>query len=104
MIRMVAAIIQSSVPQSSIVARYGGEEFGVLLHSTDARNFLSIFEKLRKRIESQYIVFNNQKIPITVSVGVSENLGNTLEEMLNNADKLLYEAKEKGRNLVMLAA
>jgi diguanylate cyclase (GGDEF)-like protein len=103
-IRMVASTIQSSVPQSSVVARYGGEEFCVLLHSTAARNFSPIFEKLRKRIESQQVEYNNKKIPLTVSVGVSEKLGNSLEDMLNNADKLLYRAKESGRNRVVLAA
>lgn len=103
-IRLVASTIQSSVPQSSIVARYGGEEFSVLLHSKDERSFAPIFEKLRKRIESQQVEYKNKKTPITVSVGVSEKLGNSLEEMLNNADKLLYKAKKNGRNLVVLAA
>ncbi len=97
-------VFLASAPESSIVARYGGEEFCILLHSANTINFSPYFEDLRKKIECLQVEHEGKRIPITVSVGVSDKTGNSLEEILDNADKLLYEAKERGRNRVVLAA
>ncbi|NKB38682.1 MAG: diguanylate cyclase [Gammaproteobacteria bacterium] len=103
-IRLVADVIQSSLPGASLSARYGGEEFCVLLFDSNEAESLAIFENLRQEIESQSQKLKDIDVPITISVGVSEVLGNSLEELIHNADELLYSAKKSGRNQVTLAA
>lgn len=85
------------------VARYGGEEFAAVLPKTDAHGVKIIAEKIRSDIESLGIPHSASKICncVTVSVGAATMLAQkngSVATLIEAADRMLYEAKEGGRN------
>jgi len=97
----LASIIQAFVGKSGIAARFGGEEFCVLIEDSPDFDPAGFFEDIRGRIESSEI---DPSGPVfcTVSIGVEKGSDN-LERMISNADRLLYMAKEQGRNRVLVS-
>jgi diguanylate cyclase (GGDEF)-like protein/PAS domain S-box-containing protein len=96
--------INANLRQIDLAARYGGEEFVILLPETDLSAAKVTAERLRKSIDDMRVPFNGDSISITVSVGVSGYMGQTeidVSKLLDQADKALYTAKEKGRNTVI---
>lgn len=103
-IKEMASILDSSFRESDIVARFGGEEFCILLVDCQKSNLFEIFDTLRARVERNKIRvdFKNLEINYTISIGVSAIKRTEIEEMISDADRLLYEAKNSGRNRVVL--
>lgn len=99
----VAKTLSQSVEENSLVSRWGGEEFAILLFDND-----DTFEKgeyLRKEIENKVFCVNDEQIKITISIGVATAQKNTVPnyfDLLGVADKMLYKAKNEGRNKVVL--
>jgi diguanylate cyclase (GGDEF)-like protein len=89
------------------VGRYGGEEFIVVLPETNQAGAMILAERFRQAIEKCEIRFDDCTIPATTSIGVTgfspqEGKNSVRPEMLlNQADMLLYRAKEAGRNRVI---
>ncbi|MFO7818653.1 MAG: diguanylate cyclase [Halanaerobacter sp.] len=87
-----------------LVARYGGEEFVVVLPQTDLSGTKMIAEKIRQEIVNLKIPHHESKVSdyVTVSLGVAvaqpNSKENRVKKLIEVADNLLYEAKEKGRN------
>lgn len=99
----VAEICQSQLEKDMIFARYGGEEFVLGLKGRSAFDGERIANQLRKKVESHPLHAPEGNISVTISSGVAETTekGNeTLYQLLNKADKALYNAKEAGRNQV----
>ncbi|MFA6136845.1 MAG: diguanylate cyclase [Sulfurimonas sp.] len=95
----LSEILRTSVNQKDIVARFGGEEFCLLLKDISAHNALIAFERLRANIERNVMFSDNkEEIRFTISIGVSISHEDTFEEDINQADLLLYNAKQSGRN------
>lgn len=100
-LRMVAKVLSANVSEGEVF-RWGGEEFVVLLPGDTENQAKAFAENLRKEIEESIFSFEEEKIRITMSFGVSEcNAENTLEENMEVADARLYEAKSTGRNRVV---
>ena len=99
-LKNVANIMQGRFRASDIVARIGGEEFCVLACNMGTENVQGIFEQLRKKVEESEIISGKNIIKVTISTGICGNSMNTLDDMVKYADKLLYKAKEGGRNRV----
>ena len=96
---------EDAVRASDVVARIGGEEFVVILPQTNAKNAYQFAERLRDKIQQLEVIVDNNKIDLTVSIGVSQWQKDTFssaEEFIDNADKLLYQAKGNGRNRVVI--
>jgi diguanylate cyclase (GGDEF)-like protein len=95
----VSGVIQSLLRKSDVICRYGGEEFCVILPHTSVAAGAKVAERFRQKVEARKYA----GIPATISLGVSSlHLGATdVNELINQADKALYEAKEKGRNRVV---
>lgn len=95
----LALMVKSSVRKLDTIARIGGEEFAIIAPETDREEAMILAEKLRQKIEKHPFP-SVQKI--TVSLGVTTfRKGYTVEDMIGQADKALYRAKEKGRNNVV---
>ena len=105
---LVAAskIMMDNSRKNDEVGRYGGEEFAILLPGTSMKKAAYIAESLRKKLESTVVNVDGQTIKVTASFGVacypSQDI-QTMSDLLKTADKALYEAKETGRNKVVIA-
>jgi len=104
-IQAVAACLGSTMRLTDIVGRYGGEEFCLVFPRTTLAEAADMAERLRIRIatEAGARVRTSIRLALTVSCGVSSTkLGAyTALELVDQADKALYAAKESGRNCVM---
>lgn len=94
----IAQLLQSSLRETDVVARYGGEEFLLLVH-TGEKEALQLAEGIRRQVEVTPVSAN---LTITISIGVSQvqEGDSDATDALRRADKLLYQAKEEGRNCV----
>lgn len=104
-LKEVAYIIYDTFRKTDIVFRYGGEEFVALLTETSIEKSEIPLERLRTRVENYAFQFKNNNIKVTVSIGVAsvnEKI-NSAGELLDNADKALYNAKNGGRNRLVLS-
>lgn len=84
----------------SLVARIGGEEFCIIMTDTDNELASHRLNKFREKLAAAPITANGHEIWITASFGVTNFIDDSLDLQLNRADKLLYEAKNDGRNRV----
>jgi diguanylate cyclase (GGDEF)-like protein len=98
----VAKTLQASFRAADIVARIGGDEFIVMTSNMDKAQCRGQFEKILKKVAGLIIVDDGQTIPVTVSIGVTTILTETLDAMVRQADELLYQAKGSGRNCVAI--
>ncbi len=109
-LKTVSKVIRSQLREYDIAGRYGGEEFVILLPFTRTEEAKMVAERLRKSVENTVINIEDvnseaedKEIHVTISLGVYEfNSDNTDEDLLKNADKALYKAKETGRNRVVI--
>lgn len=105
----ISTIITREIREYDIAARYGGEEFFILLPQTSLEEAHFVAQRLRKAVEEADIDISAAKVNgfsslnVTISLGVSAyNPEETAEEFYHNTDKALYEAKEHGRNKVVV--
>lgn len=103
-----AARVRSTVRGADLACRYGGEEFVVVMPDTDSMSAAVIAERLRSIIESQpfHLKTAGIMLNITASLGIACNAhgAETPEQLMKQADRALYEAKNGGRNRVVAAA
>lgn len=99
--KLANLINEKNIRTEECFARYGGEEFAIVLPDTTADRGVILADKIRSAIEETEFVFEDNKMPVTVSMGVTELLGEDgIESFIGRADAKLYEAKERGRNRV----
>lgn len=99
----VAEIISQAVRDTDIVGRYGGEEFAVVLSETPLKLAKIVADRIRKEIEKKKIQtekFGELSCTVSIGVGVYSGNENSIEELFAKADKMLYNAKESGRNRI----
>jgi diguanylate cyclase (GGDEF)-like protein len=95
----LSAFFVQQIRQQDIVARWGGEEFLFLLPNTNSNDAFLLAEKIRKQVENETIHYKNNAIKVTLSIGINEVKPNeSVDQAINNADHLLYLAKNRGRN------
>ncbi|MFK3975930.1 sensor domain-containing diguanylate cyclase [Shewanella vesiculosa] len=103
-IRAIANTLSEYVKRpTDLVSRFGGEEFAIILPCTDIEGALLVAEQIRQAVSELNIVHNEDIIPVTVSIGISETIIDSDEHpmlLLEQADKALYQAKRSGRNQV----
>ncbi len=100
-LRAFAPAALAAIRAADVLARWGGEEFVLLLTDTALPAARAGAERLRLQVEGLLIPVSAQALGITVSIGLTEYRGGeTLVQLLERADLLLYEAKAQGRNRV----
>jgi diguanylate cyclase len=104
-LRNFSTNILSIFRHHDMVARYGGEEFAVILPNTDKAGALRALEKVKKRTAESSYQFEGKAMPMpTFSAGISlYKPGETPGNLIERADKALYQAKRMGRNRIELA-
>lgn len=105
--RVAKTLAQSSQRSVDLVARYGGEEFVCVLPNSDADGALVVAENMRQMVASLNILHSNSKAAshVTISMGVScvvPTRDSNSKNLIDFADKALYQAKKNGRNRVEL--
>jgi diguanylate cyclase (GGDEF)-like protein len=87
-----------------IFCRWGGDEFSIVLPRTDRENALKVAEKLRTVVKNISVRTDDSEIHFTVSLGVAGILpeDKDVSEMIERADRALYEAKKAGRDRTVL--
>lgn len=105
-LRLVGGILRSTLKGQDIPCRYGGEEFAMILPRTRLNDAAKVADAIRLAVERKRIVRKSTGEAIsrvTMSFGVSEFIpGEPGSELIERADKALYEAKGTGRNRVCL--
>jgi len=93
-------IVKQHIRVNDLFARWGGEEFVLVCRNTKIEQARLIAEKTRELIATYNF---NHDVKVTASFGVATlNANETLEQLFNNADKALYQAKHEGRNKVVV--
>lgn len=102
-LKHVASILDGMTRGSDLAARLGGEEFCILAQNMNTEHGPAVFDQIRQAIEEAPVdIGGGQQIAVTISVGVCLSKQGSLEKMLAIADAKLYEAKENGRNRVVV--
>jgi diguanylate cyclase (GGDEF)-like protein len=94
------AVLLAEHFKTDLAGRVGGEEFFLL--STDAEKFVERCEAFRLIVEQSPVKFNNTLLAFTISIGITCQRYPCLDDMLKRADENLYQAKESGRNRIVL--
>lgn len=109
-LKTVSRTMRSQLREYDVAGRYGGEEFAILLPFTRTEEAVMVAERLRQAVENKKIDLSkvnhetpNKIINVTISLGIYEfKITDSADDLLKNADKALYEAKETGRNKVIV--
>ncbi|XGC81475.1 diguanylate cyclase [Bdellovibrio bacteriovorus] len=98
-------VITKLIRANDFFARYGGEEFVLLLSGSPTKTAAEVAERIRQTIEAHEFIWENKKIPVTISVGVATKQPNETEwtQIYDRADKALYQSKQGGRNRTTIA-
>ncbi len=96
-------ILSKYTRELDIVGRYGGEEFVAIIHFNLKRELLKYLKRIKSIVTDNNFVYEKYKIRITFSAGVTiRNDHTSFDGALQKADMLLYQAKEAGRNKIIL--
>ena len=114
LVRLVSMMAEQ-VRSSDVVARYGGEEFAIILPDTGLQLAHEVAERIRKQVASQKLIINENTLSTTVSIGMAslsqiihqsgvdqKDLLHLDKTLLGKADEALYQAKQTGRNQVVI--
>ena len=103
-LKQTASVIKNELREYDIPSRYGGEEFCILLPQTNIEEAKIVAERLRSAVENMELEIESDKtIHVTISVGLAQlDIKDIAEDLYMKADKALYDAKESGRNKVVV--
>ncbi len=86
---------------SDVLTRYGGEEFCIILTNTNLRYAQEVMQRLCEKVEEMLIQTSKISFRMTISIGLTDQLGDSFDQMIASADAKLYQAKQEGRNRVV---
>lgn len=103
-LKTVADLMKSAFRKTDLLYRYGGEEMVMIMPETNIEGAIIPVQRLRRMVEEYDFEYNGVKAKVTVSMGLTMNYQefSSPAEILKSADEALYQAKESGRNRVVL--
>lgn len=102
-LKVIARAISTALRESDFVARFGGEEFVVLLPGINANTMELPLEKIRNVVKSIPFRFKDERLSISISVGATLfRTGDRITDAFERADRALYEAKNAGRDRIII--
>jgi diguanylate cyclase (GGDEF)-like protein len=101
-LKQVAQLLSANLREADIVSRYGGEEFCIMTTNMSKAEAKKAFERIRSIIENTVICTKSGEFTLTVSIGVTTRILDTLDATIGLADEFLYQAKQNGRNRVVI--
>jgi len=102
-LRVFSQLLREHARTEDIVCRYGGEEFLLVLPKMPLDIALERAEQLLKIFQGTIVSYKDLRIGITASIGIATTPGhsNSVDGLIRCADQALYQAKQRGRNLVV---
>ncbi|WP_375450038.1 diguanylate cyclase [uncultured Devosia sp.] len=102
-LRALVHTVKAGLRSTDLLGRLGGEEFGVLLPGTTRAASIEVAERLCQAISALDIQVVGERVPVTVSIGISERIAgdDSIMPLLHRADEALLAAKAEGRNRVV---
>jgi len=100
-LKAIAGVLRVQLQGKGLVGRYGGEEFACLLDLAEGKDPVSLFNRVRSEVAAIDLRDGDTRVPLSVSIGCTRVLGDSLDEMLSYADTGVYQAKSTGRNRVV---
>ncbi len=101
-LKNIAKILQENLRDKDHIGRYGGEEFLIILPNTKSKEALKVMQRIKTTINQ--LIWKDENLVVSFSGGIIEKNSKSsytkLEEMVDEADKLLYRAKNSGRNRI----
>lgn len=100
----LSEILNSTTKRKDLVSRFSGQDFCIVLKDSNSAVVSDILEQIHREINSSSVLGDNgEKISFTVSIGACmyEDDNNDIEETLNQADMMLYKAKQNGGNQIV---
>jgi diguanylate cyclase (GGDEF)-like protein len=102
LLAVIAERLASGIRDQDVLGRWGGEEFLVLLPGTRADEARTVAERLRERVSRHPVTVSGQRIPLTVSIGLSEAVrGDSRDAILRRTDGFMYAAKQAGGDRIV---
>jgi len=102
-LKIIVSQMKKVIRDFDFLARYGGEEFVLILPETGDKLAKEVAERIRSKIEHTKFLYKGERIPVTISIGCAElKEDDSVESFIERADKALYEAKNSGRNRVVV--
>ncbi|WP_408956282.1 diguanylate cyclase [Natroniella sp. ANB-PHB2] len=103
-LKELAQVLMDNTREPDLVARYGGEEFAIILPETDRQGAIKLGRRLNQAVRDMVVEYKEEKLKVTISIGVSTCCPKQhAESLINAADKALYQAKEEGKDKLCIA-
>lgn len=105
-LKTISDYLQQHVRKGDLLSRWNlGDEFCIAMPTADVDDAESRAEELRSAIAELDVIWNRIRFPVSVSIGVAvhPHHGATVEDLIGKADRALYQAKEQGRDRVVVA-
>lgn len=106
-LKEVSHILIKHIKTNDLATRWGGEEFLIFLFETSIDEAYELADNIRLTVQNKVILTEKFKIQITASFGISilkDNFSNSFDASFKAADNALYQAKDEGRNKVIIAS
>jgi len=101
----IGRMLKEFIRETDLICRYGGEEFTIILPNTDLEGARTLCERFRKMVAAHLFELNSIRFKLTVSIGIGlyqPARDPSLAQLTEMADRALYQAKNEGRNKVVI--
>ena len=103
-LKHLATVVRETLRPSDSLARYGGEEFVILLPDTTPEDGEKVMIRVQRELTRRFFMHNNERVLITFSAGLAvRHPDEPQEQLIERADRAMYEAKRAGKNRVQRA-